>query len=45
MGNKRVVWRLRETTRYFAHAAFVPLTPRTIVDLEHVLRSYSEWKE
>jgi hypothetical protein len=38
-------WRLQGTTRYFAHAAFVPLTPGTIVDLERVLRNYTEWEK
>ena len=28
----------------FAHAAFVPLTAGTIVDLERVLRTYDEWE-
>ena len=25
--------------------AFVPLTPGTIVDLERILRNFSEWEE
>jgi hypothetical protein len=38
---KYVAWHLQGTTRYFAHAAFVPLTPGTIVALERVLHSYN----
>jgi hypothetical protein len=33
------------TTRYFTPAAFVPLTPGTIVALERVLRNTSAWEE
>jgi hypothetical protein len=40
---KCVAWHLQGTTRYFAHAAFVPLTPATIVALERILRNYTEW--
>ena len=32
-------------TKYITHAAFVPLTPETIVALERVLRDYSAWEE
>jgi hypothetical protein len=31
--------------QHITHAAFVPLTPGTIVDLERVLRDYSAWEE
>ena len=31
--------------QHITHAAFVPLTSGTIVDLERVLRNYGEWEE
>jgi hypothetical protein len=37
-----IAWHLQGKTHYFAHAAFVPLTPGTIVDLELILRNYTE---
>jgi hypothetical protein len=44
-GQDNTAWRLQGTTRFFAHAAFVPLTAGTIVALEHILRNCSEWEE
>jgi hypothetical protein len=35
----------RNEGQHITHAAFVPLTPGTIVDLERVLRNYNEWEE
>jgi hypothetical protein len=39
---KYIAWHLQGTTHFITHAAFAPLTPGTIVDLERVLRNYSE---
>jgi hypothetical protein len=36
-----IAWRLEGTTRHITYAAFVTLTPGTIVALERVLRGHT----